>query len=491
MLKKLFVLPLLLLLAATAFCKTINIYHTSDTHGQYFPREIDGKQIGGFAALAALVENDPLPHLLLDGGDWSTGTAEASLSRGYLSVQLMNLLNYNATTLGSHENDYKDDALLKNIGAAKFDILAANAYDMDLKTYPAKVKPFKTYLVGGKKIAVIGIARSFGQRWGRIEILNNDKNALKKALRDLEKQKPDAIVVLTTTDNGQNNPANLVKSLKGISLVLSGHTTYGAAQSKIINGVTFVRSEDNLKGVSKIALNFNDETGKLESIKPEFITLDTAVTGEEPYVKEVVKSNYKKDLDRPISSANETLFKINPARAEGIIDSPLANIFADLIKNYAKADIAIFNTGNIHNGIEKGPITKRDVLNISSYPNKIMLVNIDGKTLRQLVKEAFKGDRSLFQYSNMQVVYKVKEGKTKPYDILITIDGAPLDDKKIYSAAALDYIALGNSEGAIFKKITDKKPHGNKLASDLFIDYLLRNKAGISPAKTGRIRVEK
>ena len=57
--------------------KTIVLYHTSDTHGFFYPE--NGQ--GGVAALAAVVRQEKLPHLLLDSGDFANGTIETKNSR--------------------------------------------------------------------------------------------------------------------------------------------------------------------------------------------------------------------------------------------------------------------------------------------------------------------------------------------------------------------------------------------------------------------------
>jgi 2',3'-cyclic-nucleotide 2'-phosphodiesterase (5'-nucleotidase family) len=497
MFKKLSLAAALFLLPLIAFCETINIYHTSDTHGFYVPREINGKRAGGFAALAALLARDGGPHLLLDSGDWTSGTAEAKDSKGYLSVQFMNMLGYNASTIGNHELDFKEDAMLKNIERAKFDILAANIYDAKLKGLPAHVKPFKIYMAGGRKIAVIGIAKDFGSSQKRFRI-SKDRKALKKALRQLVPLKPDAVVLLdhNSIDDDKHDdpdsPSELVKGIGGIDLVLGGHA-HKIIQNAVIDGTVFVESGTALDGVSKVSLDFEEKGGGLKSIKSEYIELDVSKTGEDFYIKEFAEANRDKVLDIVISKANETIFKYlpqTPATAQQTnkqIDSPLANIFADLLKDYAAADIGIINTGNIRDDLPRGLITKRLVLEISPFPNKIMTVEVNGNFLKKLVRAALKGDKSLFQYSaNMRVKYIMK-GKKKPQDIEIMIDGAPLDGKKMYSLALCDYIALGNSEGYMFKKITGRKPAGSKTVTDLFTDYLRKNQQGIKGAKTGRI----
>ncbi|MBQ6224625.1 MAG: hypothetical protein IJJ58_05605, partial [Campylobacter sp.] len=69
-------LPLLLCASEIA------IYHTSDTHGFYFPRKIaGGKTVGGFALLQGYIDSFDTPYLLLDSGDYTSGTLEAKIRK--------------------------------------------------------------------------------------------------------------------------------------------------------------------------------------------------------------------------------------------------------------------------------------------------------------------------------------------------------------------------------------------------------------------------
>ena len=491
MLKKFFALPLLLLLAAAAFSKTIDIYHTSDTHGFYYPREIDNKLIGGFAVLGEFLKHRDNPYLLLDSGDWSTGTAEDKATKGHLSVQLMNMLGYHAVTIGNHESNYGQEAMLKNIGNMKADVLAANLYDKELKGYPANVKPFKIYLVDGKKIAVIGLAMTLDNQLERIKTTDM-RRAVKDALDKISKQNPDAVILLAhmsiMDDKHLTDPTpdKVIKGLRGIDIVLGGHVH--KIQNEIINNVVYIGSGAELKGLSKITLDFDDDTGRLKDIKAKYIELDAQAIGQDPYVQEAAEAGRLKDLDTVISNAAELISKANISGTNAI-DSPLGNIFADFIREYSGADIGMHNTGAVRTDIPKGPITKRLASVVNPFPNKIMVVNVNGKFIRNLARMALKGNKSLFQYSAMTVVYKV-DAKGKIKDIIIKVNGAPLDDKKVYSIAINDYIAAGNSEGVMFKKEKNKKLFGTKSIHDLFLEFLQNNQE-IRPAPTGRIIVEK
>src|SRR2546428_5620409 len=99
----------------------IVIMHTNDLHGQLLPR--DG--IGGVAEVATIIRNGR-PDLVLDAGDFSTGTFLADEFKGAPTIQAMNLIGYTSGTVGNHEFDYGQPALRMRLREAKFPVLSAN-----------------------------------------------------------------------------------------------------------------------------------------------------------------------------------------------------------------------------------------------------------------------------------------------------------------------------------------------------------------------------
>ena len=173
---------------------------------------------------------------------------------------------------------------------------------------------------------------------------------------------------------------------------------------------------------------------------------------------------------------------------EGELDSPLGDLFADIIKAQApQADFALHNTGGVRVDILEGDITKRLVTNAFPFPNKVMLVRVNGGFIKKLVGKSIHEQRSLFQYSsNVQVLYRWKHNRAEL--VSIKINGQEVDKDKMYNIAVNDYIANGGSEGYMFKKITDKKVITDKYLNEIFTEYVLANPQGIKAPATGRIK---
>ena len=183
----LFVMPLAL------SAKTLTIYHTSDTHGFFYPDETDR---GRFAALASLINHGPQNYLLLDSGDFANGTPEALFSKGAKPVAMFNKMGYHATTIGDHEFDFKEDGLEKMLANLTVPVLAANFVSKDTHEYPAHVQPYKIYEVDGVRVAVIGLANATPTRpVTRYEFLD-PLQSIERVLPQVEAQNPALVVVI-------------------------------------------------------------------------------------------------------------------------------------------------------------------------------------------------------------------------------------------------------------------------------------------------------
>lgn len=115
--------------------KTFTILHTNDLHSNFFglgpasdysPFILhDDQTRGGFARLATLIaqrregRESQGPLLVLDGGDFSMGTAfGAAIRETGAEFLLMSRLGYDAATIGNHEYDFGPDGLAKAIDVA-------------------------------------------------------------------------------------------------------------------------------------------------------------------------------------------------------------------------------------------------------------------------------------------------------------------------------------------------------------------------------------
>lgn len=482
--RKIALLFALLLAPLFLLAKTTVVYHTSDTHGFFFPK--DGQ--GGFAALASVLKKGPQSYLLVDSGDFANGTVETRNTKGLKAVQIMNKMGYDATTLGNHEFDFKAANFPALVAEMKFPLLAANFFEKDTQTYPPHIAPYLITTKNGVKFAIIGLGNRTPTNPAIGYTFSKPLVALGNALEKVEKENPDVVMVLVH-DSIRDDKHGTTSYVEEIAKEFGGrvHIVFGGHAHKIVqnhynNGVLFVESGCYVKNVSKVTVTTDDKTGKFVSARSELIPLIIAQTGEDPEMKKYVESLREPNVDTPLGETTEVLAK---APQKDRMDSALNNWVADLMQQYAGTPIAIHNNGGTRVDLPKGEITKRDLIDVHPFDNNISVVLISGKFLKKFIKNGF-SPRSLFSYAGLQITYKVnKKGKIK--DIKILFNGKPLKNKTKYAVATNTYIANGGSEGHLFAQIPDneKKQVGTKTIRDLMEDAL--KKGPVSAPDTGRI----
>ncbi len=142
--------------------KKITILHTNDTHSRIEPLPETDKYSpnkGGVIRRANYIDKVRKENknvLLFDAGDFVQGTPYYNLFRGEVETKAMNLMKYDAATLGNHEFDYGLEGLKKILEWAEFPIISTN-YDFTNTILKDLFQPYIIINKDGVKIGVIGL----------------------------------------------------------------------------------------------------------------------------------------------------------------------------------------------------------------------------------------------------------------------------------------------------------------------------------------------
>ncbi|MBQ6136106.1 MAG: bifunctional metallophosphatase/5'-nucleotidase [Kiritimatiellae bacterium] len=142
--------------AAPCFAARVTVLHTNDTHAHVDDGSVAFSAIAAEKTrLAAAGEN----VVLVDAGDYVQGTALGGFDEGRSVIGIMNAAGYDVATLGNHEFDYGIDAMLRNVGLAKFRTVCCNFVR---KASPADrgTRVFPAYAVvtsGTVRVAFVGV----------------------------------------------------------------------------------------------------------------------------------------------------------------------------------------------------------------------------------------------------------------------------------------------------------------------------------------------
>jgi 5'-nucleotidase/UDP-sugar diphosphatase len=152
--------------------------------------------------------------LLLDAGDSLTGDQDpARKTQGQTSIAAMNLLGYDAMTLGPQDLALGPAVLHQRIAEAEFAVLSANA--VVSATGKLLATPFVIRELNGYKVALVGISGG-----GTSEIAVRDP--LETAQSVVAQVKGQANVIILISHAGASVDRQIADAVPGIALIVSG-----------------------------------------------------------------------------------------------------------------------------------------------------------------------------------------------------------------------------------------------------------------------------
>lgn len=226
------------LLIATNICqiseaKRLVILHTNDTHSQIEPKD----SLGGVLRRKAYIdevrrENGKDNVLLLDAGDFCQGTPYFNFYKGDIEVEMMNLMEYDAVTLGNHEFDNGVDALANLLKKAKFKVVSSN-YDLSTTPLSEKIDPWLMLEKGDVKVGIIGLnvnPEDLIAKENYEGVFYRDPIAIANQLAaDLKNKGADVVIVLSHLgyeyeNTNKASDLKLAKAARNIDIIIGGHS---------------------------------------------------------------------------------------------------------------------------------------------------------------------------------------------------------------------------------------------------------------------------
>lgn len=233
-----FTLIVLLSLVLGVEAQSLVILHTNDTHSRIEPLPESDRynpDLGGVVRRAAYVDKTREENknvLLFDAGDFLQGTPYFNMFKGEVEVEAMNLLKYDAATLGNHEFDYGMDVLENIAKKAQFPIVCSN-YDFSQTAIANYIKPYLILYRDGVKIGILsanvnpaGLIAS--GNYNGMKFLSPVETANKMA--DMLRNDLHCDMVICLSHLGYFNELKLAEESRNIDIIIGGHSHTFMAQ---------------------------------------------------------------------------------------------------------------------------------------------------------------------------------------------------------------------------------------------------------------------
>ncbi|MEZ4813822.1 MAG: 5'-nucleotidase C-terminal domain-containing protein [Bdellovibrionota bacterium] len=477
----------------------VTILHTNDHHGAFWKNKDNEYGMAARATLIKKLRSEVAAEgghvILLDGGDVNTGTPESEISDAEADFRGMSLMGYDAMAIGNHEFDKPLNILLKQQKEwATFPFLSANIYNKKTKT--RFFEATKTIKLDDLNVALLGLTTE--QTPQQSIRFPHDELEIRSPIVEASKLVPkirknsDVLIAVThmghypNAQHGSRAPGDvsLARKVKGIDLIVGGHTQLPLFTADYENGTYIVQAGEWGKHLGRVDLEFKD--GKVTLANYELIPVNLKNQKMNPQFYSEDKNALallKPFKDKSLKLTSQVVGKLN-GKLEGhrsIIrktETNLGNFVTFLMAQSTGAGIAITDSGVIRNSLEEGTITFGDILSVHplSFGLRYATVNLSGKELWDYLSQvAPLTDGSYPQFYGIKVILlnnvlnkvEIKDPQKQTF--------APLSLNKNYKLALTDFIAAG---GDSYPRI-DKHPTyklSSHIDSEVMKEYFEKNK---------------
>lgn len=464
----------------------LTILHTNDTHDHLLPFDSrNGKDLGGIARRATLIKRikgETPGTLVLDAGDVFQGTPIYTFFQGEADYKAMDQAGYDATTVGNHELDNGLDNLLRQAKDRSFKVINSNMLDKSGKPLFLRKHVFER---NGVKVGVFGVLGDDAQ--GAVAKKHQQDYVfvppMQIAQRLTDELRKEADVVVMLSHSGLEEDTELAKQVKGISLIVGGHShTKLDVPREVMNGDWRTLVVQGFQWGEYLGrLDLKIENGKVVSYDGKLLPITNALKDDRVVAETVETYNAQiaKAMEVVVAQAPKGLS--SEGKYQG--DSPLGNWTSDILREIARADIGIVNSGGLRASFQPGPISVGAVYSVFPFDNAVVTVDVEGQLLQRILDTtaSYLGGSGFLQFSGL--TFRIENAKARE----IRVNGKPLDPKRVYKVATLDYVAQGGDRQPLFAEAKNYQGQG-VLLRDAILDYLKKHPT-ITPPATGRIKV--
>ena len=484
--------------------KKLTILHSNDLHGDFLPEDKDGLETGGLSRLAGYVRQARAKEknvIYANAGDMFRGSIIDSEYLGLSTIDLMNSLSPDVTTVGNHEVDYGVAHLLFLEKCARFPIINANLF---VTLNNARLfEPYLTLNVDGMQIMFIGILTE--------EVIASTKNekvigtfidtveAAKEVgiiCDNYRTRKTDMVILLTHIGIEEDRKlARLLNPDWGVDLIIGGHSHTFMEAPEIVNGIPIVQVGRGTDQIGRFDIEIDTDEHKMVSYQWECIPIDSRHCPIDPILESVLNS-YKERTDR-IYGKIVTNFKRKLTHPSRYQETELGNLFADLLQVDSSFEVMLMGSGSIRLK-EMGPIVQfQELKECVPYNAPVYMLEVSGQQFRRMMRFMLRDEMfvegshgEFYQVSKgMKMVYDRKKGDFEEF----SLNGEEIADDRMVRIALQDYHFKNFTEFfnvPVEEVIANKKPRMVITDDFSIFEELLSSMNNVDSHVEGRITIK-
>ena len=504
------------------------------------------------SALEHLRTSLPNP-LVVDAGDLFQGSWPINFTKGTGALAAFNLLGVDVATVGNHEFDYGafSDEYPGNRGALEkaalnppFEWVTANVYERSKQTgewnpwSPGKIRPWVLLERQGVRVGVIGLSTTETPTTTRSAFVDGlEFRDVVDTLREIVPQVREAgaeVIVVTGHLTGSCTPPDYTTEEKGcvpdgeigrilnelpegtVDVIIAGHehtllrqivgktvVLEGRHKGHILNAVTlFVGVDGVVHEKTQLHSPFAvhhpaSDPGCEGAAYPEKLQVGGLSLQPNPEAIRLIR-----DLEAQAGSLCEQVACLEapyPTIRTG--PSPLGSLVAQSMSHaFPEADVAITNAGEHRASLTESTVRREHIHDVMPFDNKLLLMEIKGKKLRQLFEIGTSGAHGMLQIHGARLTLHANQSKRRDLNgdgnkevwessrlCDGSVQGRPIDPRKTYRIVTTDFLATGGDHlGTAFEEAILLEE--GAMLRDAILGYL-RGRTECLPAPTNEFPV--
>ncbi|MGF0539290.1 5'-nucleotidase C-terminal domain-containing protein [Agrobacterium sp. ES01] len=468
----------------------LNILHINDLHSRIesinkydstcsAEEESADECFGGVARLLTAINEtraslDGKNVILLNAGDNFQGSLFYTTYKGLAEAEFLNLMKFDAMTVGNHEFDDSEDGLVGFLDKINFPVVTANVLAGHASKIGDKIKPSIVLDIGGQKVGIVGAVANDTDELsspGPNIMIAEDVATISDAVQKLKAEGVDKIIALTHV--GYPRDLAAIAKIPDVDVVVGGHShsllsntdekAEGPYPTMVDNPggykVPVVQAASYTKYLGDLKVVF-DDAGVVKEASGDPILVDAKFKPDEATAARV------KEMGAPIEELKQKIIGSTSEPIDGSRDvcrageCSMGNLVADAMVDRVKdqgVTIAIQNGGGLRSSIDAGDVSMGEVLTVLPFQNTLATFQLKGAdivtALENGLSQIEEGAGRFPQVSGMKFSYDAsKEPGSRVVSVEVK-DGdafAPLDPEKTYNLATNNYMRGGGDGYKIF-----------------------------------------
>lgn len=489
--------------------QTISILQTTDVHCQIHPHDElfweDNKAVfrktGGYAYMATMLNDlkkkNPNTYII-DTGDMFQGSELSVKTTGEAFVPILDALKYDLYLPGNWEVIYGKKQMQSLLGKLNAPKICTNMYH-DLgegKKGELIFQPYQIWNVAGAKIGFLGYTDPLvpirqSPVYSKGIIYTKPEENLAHYIDVLKNQENCSyIIMIAHLGLSQQIALANMPECEGVNYILGGDTHERVRKPIVCKYAKVVEPGAFGSFIGKLDLTV--QNGKVTADKYELLEVASPKIKPDPTIQKLLNEKelvYKEHIDTVIGHSTIPLYRYF------VVENPIDTMILNGLKwKFPEIDIVLSNgfrfcpprttpdqTGNI-------PITNGFIFDMLPVDSTIRTAKTSGKQIKNwLEKElnnVFAKDASkrfggwVVKFKGMEITFNAF-GETGKRVQTVSVNGAPIDDSKLYSILACEREGDPVDMLCRMKGVVDPKNTASTLHS-VMIDYL-KNNSPVTP----------